>query len=202
MATLHNNPHALLQKEGISEKMLSADALHFLQLFDKAEAMAKKRPAAEALQKSAERAAEIVNGILQKDMIRINAELKNEVEETEKKVIKKAQSKKIVEKSSAVLDDLSLCREKLKEERKRKLASGEIPPRKKKTLVTKLRGELLKTVSLIPKNLKEDASVLERTQKAILKFLQDLKSIWGLNKIKPIEEEVKEKFKKLEENAA
>ena len=185
MTTLKDNPHALLKKEGISEKMLSADVLHFLQLFDKAEAMAKKHPAAEGLH-----------------IIRINAELKNEVEETEKKVIKKAQSKKIVEKSSAVLDDLSLCREKLKEERKRKLASGEIPPRKKKTLVTKLRGELLKTVSLIPKNLKEDASVLERTQRVILKFLHDLKSIWGLNKIKPIEEEVKEKFKKLEENAA
>ena len=202
MTTLKDNPHALLKKEGISEKMLSADVLHFLQLFDKAEAMAKKHPAAEGLQKSAERAAEIVTKAIQKDIIRINAELKNEVEETEKKVIKKAQSKKIVEKSSAVLDDLSLCREKLKEERKRKLASGEIPPRKKKTLVTKLRGELLKTVSLIPKNLKEDASVLERTQRVILKFLHDLKSIWGLNKIKPIEEEVKEKFKKLEENAA
>jgi len=56
----------------------------------------------------------------------------------------------------------------------------------------------VKTATLIPKNLKEDSTVIQRTQKAVLNFLNELKSIWGLNKIKPIQDEIKEKFKKLE----
>ena len=202
MSTSENNPRTLLENADISEKLLSKSALHYLSLFDKAQAVAKKHPKSGDLQKNVERATEIVNGALEKEILRIQNELKDEAEEIEKKVVKKAQSKKIVEKSNVVLDDLAECREKLKEDRKRKMESGEIKPRQKKTLVTKLRLELLRTVTLIPKNLKEDITVLEQTQKVILKFLNELKSIWGLNKIKPIQDELNEKFKKLEEKAA
>jgi hypothetical protein len=196
-----NNPRMLLSNAGISEKMLSDSAKHFLELFDKANALGIKHPASKDFRKNAERAGAIVMEVLEKELTALQTGLKNEVEENEKKVVKKAQSKKILDKSAVVLDDLANCREKLKEERKRKFESGEIKPRAKKTLVTKLRIELLKTVTLIPKNLKEDATVLERTQKVILTFLNELKSIWGLNKIKPIQDELEEKFKKLEEKA-
>lgn len=99
------------------------------------------------------------------------------------------------------MDDLAHCRKRLKEDRQRKIESGEIQPPKKKTLVTKLRQELVKTATLIPKSLKDDTAVIQKTQKAVLNFLNELKSIWGLNKIKGIQDEIKEKFKKLEENA-
>ncbi len=201
MATIKNNPYELLQKEGISSKLLGEKSVRTLELYDKAYALLNKHSNSKEIRESVEKAGKITIDVLKEDILRIQGELKNDVEETEKKEIKKAQSKKIIEKSAVILDDLVLCRERLKEDRKNKMASGEIPPRKKKTLVIRLRQELIKTAALIPKNLKEDISVIQRTQKAVLKFLNELKSIWGMNKIKPIQDELKEKFKKLEDDA-
>lgn len=201
MAKIKDNPNELLDKEGISKSMLGEKALKSLSLFDKANMLYEKRPTSKEFQEQAEKAGKITVDVIKKEIARIKSEVKNESEEKEKKEVKKAQSKKIVEKSEKVLDDLAFCRQKLKEDRKRKIESGEIQPPKKKTLVTKLRQELVRTVTLIPKNLKEDTDVIQRTQKAVLNFLNDLKGIWGLNKIKPIQDEIKEKFKKLEEKA-
>lgn len=201
MAKIKDNPNELLEKEGISKTMLSEKAVKTLELFNKANILFEKRPTSKEFQEQAEKAGKIASEVIKKEITRIKSEVKNEAEDKEKKEVKKAQSKKIVEKSEKVLDDLSLCRQKLKEDRQRKLESGEIQAPKKKTLVTKLRQELVRTATLIPKNLKENTDVIQKTQKAVLNFLNELKGIWGLNKIKPIQDEIKEKFKKLEEKA-
>ena len=202
MAKIKNNPNDLLEKEGISKSILSEKAIKSLELFNRANTLYEKRPTLKEAQEQAEKAGKIASEIIKKEIDRIKSEVKNEAEEKEKKEVKKVQSKRIIEKSEKILDDLSFCREKLKEDRKRKIESGEIQPPQKKTLVTKLRQELVRTATLIPKNLKEDASVIQRTQKAVLNFLNELKGIWGLNKIKTIQDEIKDKFKKLEEKAA
>ena len=202
MATVKNNPYEMLQDERISHKLLDEKSLRTLELYDQAYALLNKHPKSKELKESVEKAGKITMDVLKEDILRIKGELKSEVEEAEKAETRKAQSKKILEKSKVVLDDLSDCREKLKEDRRNKMESGEIKPRKKKTLVSRLRQELVKTATLIPKNLKEDLSVIQRTQKAVLKFLNELKSIWGMNKIKPIQDELKEKFKKLEDDAS
>ena len=202
MAKIKSNPNDLLEKEGISKTMLSDKAIKSLELFNRANVLYEKRPSLKEAQEQAEKAGKIASEVIKKEIERIKSEVKNEAEEKEKKEVKKVQSKKIVEKSEKILDDLTLCRQKLKEDRKRKIENGEIQPPKKKTLVTKLRQELVRTATLIPKNLKEDASVIKRTQKAVLNFLNELKGIWGLNKIKAIQDEINDKFKKLEENAA
>lgn len=201
MTKFKNNPYELLDKEDISKKMLSEKALLSLGLFDKAKMLYEKRPASKEFQENVETAGKITSEVIKKEIARIKVELKNEVEEAEKKEIKKVQSKKIVEKSEKVLDDLEICRQKLREDRKQKVESGEIKPPKKRTITTKLRQELVKTAGMIPKNLKGDTKVIQRTQKALLNFLTELKSIWGLNKIKPIQDELKAKFKKLEQEA-
>jgi len=201
MATVKNNPYGLLQKEGISQKLLGEKSVRTLEVYDKAFALLNKHANSKEMRESVEKAGKITIGVLNEDIQRIRQESKNEIEEAEKKQIKKIQSKKIIEKSDVVFDDLLECRKRLKEDRKNKIDSGEIKPRTKKTLVMKLRQELVKTATLIPKNLKEDLSVIQRTQKAVLKFLNELKSIWGMNKVKPIQDELKEKFKKLEDDA-
>lgn len=201
MATLKNNPYDLLEKEKISKKLLSDRALKGLSLFDETFTELEQFPNEKKLKKEAEEIGKEVSELLKEDIERIREETHDEIEENSKKETRKVQSKKVVEKAEKVLDDLSVCRQKLKEDRQRKIESGEIQPPKKKTLVTKLRQELVKTATLIPKNLKEDSDVIQRTQKAVLNFLNELKGIWGLNKIKPIQDEIKEKFKKLEEKA-
>lgn len=201
MATLKNNPYDLLEKEKISKKLLSDRALKGLSLFDETFAELEQFPNEKKLKKEAEEIGKEVTELLKEDIERIREETHDEIEENAKKETRKVQSKKVVEKAGKVLDDLSLCRQKLKDDRKRKIDSGEIQPPKKKTLVTKLRQELVRTATLIPKNLKEDPGVIQRTQKAVLNFLNELKGIWGLNKIKPIQDEIKDKFKKMEEKA-
>jgi hypothetical protein len=202
MATVKNNPYEMLQNERISHKLLGEKSLRTLELYDQAYALLNKHPKSKELKESVEKAGKITMDVIKEDILRIKGELKNETEEAEKAETRKAQSKKILEKSKVVLDDLSDCREKLKEDRRNKIESGEIKPRTKKTLVNRLRQELVKTATMIPKNLKEDLSVIQRTQKAVLKFLNELKSIWGMNKIKPIQDELKDKFKKMEDDAS
>ncbi|MGQ0827895.1 MAG: hypothetical protein ACT4ON_05830 [Bacteroidota bacterium] len=201
MATLKNNPYDLLEKEKISKKLLSDRVLKGLSIFDETLADLEQFPSDKKLKKEAEEIGKETIELVKEDIERIKEETHEEIEENEKKEARKVQSKKIVEKAENVLDDLAMCRKRLREDRQRKIESGEIQPPKKKTLVTKLRQELVKTATLIPKNLKEDSSVIQRTQKAVLNFLNELKGIWGLNKIKPIQDEIKEKFKKLEEQA-
>lgn len=198
---IKNNPYDLLEKESISKKLLSDTGQKSLQLFDKANKIHEEFPADSNIAAQAEKMGELAIQQIKKEMERLKSEMRDEKEEADKKQFRKAQSKKIVEKAEKVLDDLQLCRQRLREDRKQKIESGEIKPPKKKTLVTKLRQELVKTATLIPKKLKDDSDVIQRTQKAVLNFLSELKSIWGLNKIKPIQDEIKEKFKKLEEKA-
>lgn len=201
MATLKNNPYDLLEKEKISKKLLSERVLKGLSIFDETLADLEQFPGDKKLKKEAEEIGKETLELVKEDIERIKEETHDEIEENAKKETRKVQSKKVVEKAEQVLDDLAMCRQRLKEDRQRKIESGEIQPPKKKTLVTKLRQELVKTATLIPKNLKEDTTVIQKTQKAVLNFLNELKSIWGLNKIKAIQDDIKEKFKKLEESA-
>ncbi|MBS1635389.1 MAG: hypothetical protein JST26_05655 [Bacteroidetes bacterium] len=198
---LKNDPYELLKKENISKKLLSENALRGLSIFDDTLKDVKEFPGDKKLKSEAEKIGEQIVELIKEDISRIQKETCDEVEEGKKKETRRVHSKKIVEKAEKVLDDLSMCRQRLREDRQKRIDSGEIKAPKKKTLVTKLRQELVKTATLIPKNLKEDASVIERTQKAVLSFLTELKNIWGLNKIKPIQDEIKEKFKKLRDQA-
>lgn len=199
---IKNNPYELLEKEGIAKNLLSETGLKSLQLFDKAKKIHEEFPKSKEVASQAEKMGELSIDRLKKEFEIIKASMIDEKEEAVKKEMKKSQSKKMIEKAEKVLDDLQLCRQRLREDRKRKIESGEIKPPKKKTLVAKLRQELVKTATLIPQKLKDDSDVIQRTQKAVLNFLNELKSIWGLNRIKPIQDEIKEKFKKLEQEAA
>jgi len=199
MKALKNNPYDLLEEEHIPKNLLTEKTLNMLTVFDETFEDIKKHPENEIMRKMGEDIGQKICELVIEDIQQIKAEAKNEIEEEEKTHAKKQRSKKIKEKATVILDDLDICRQKLKEDRKRKVESGEIQPPKKKTLVTKLRLELIKTASLIPEKLKDDENVIKRTQRAVLNFLNELKSIWGLNKIKPIEDDIKEKFKKLEE---
>lgn len=202
MANIKNNPYLLLEQEGISPRMLGDKASQALSLFDKAALLHNKRPDVKELRDQADKAGQIASGVILKEIEQIRSTARNDIEETHLKTVKKAQSRMITEKSEQVLDDLALCRKRLKEDRQKKIESGEIAKPKKKTLVTKLREELLKIVGLIPEKLKEDEAVISRTEKAVLKFLNELKGIWGINKIKPIEDDINEKVNKLREQAA
>ena len=53
----------------------------------------------------------------------------------------------------------------------------------------------------MPIKVKEDKEKIEQTEKAVKKFLSELKKIWGLNKIQQLQQEIEEKFEKLKDKA-
>lgn len=201
MISLKNNPHDLLAKEKVDVSSLSERAKEGIQLFDETFEDFKNLPSDKHLLQMAEEIGKEVCEVVKEEVEELRAQARESMQVEEKKQIHQAKSKDTVQKAEKTLDTLSICREKLREDRKRKMASGEIQAPKKKTLTTKLRTDLLHFAVLIPKKLRDDPDVIERTQKAILRFLSELKSIWGLDKIKPITDEIREKFRKLEEAA-
>lgn len=202
MVTLKNNPYDILKKERIDKSQLSDRVLKGLVIFDDTLDDLNKYPKDRQMKKAAEEIGAGVCELLNGDIERIRQDSYDEEEEKGKKATRKAQSKTIIAKAEKTLDDLTLCRQRLKEDRQKKIESGEIKPPRKKTLATKLRAELVKMATLIPAKLKDDVTVIQKTRKAVLNFLTELKAIWGLDKIKPIQEEIIQKFDKLEENAS
>jgi hypothetical protein len=195
MATI--NPDELLEKEGISKSLLSERGKKALQVFEQTRELAKKHPNSTEMQSQLEKMRGMANKEISTEIERIKKETVNEQEQAHQHEIKKAHSKKVREHSEKVIDDLSICRERLREDRRKKIESGEITPPKKKTLTTKLKDDMSKIAALIPEKLKDNPDVIKRTEKAVMNFLNELKKIWGLNKIKAIETEIKVKFNKL-----
>ena len=197
---MKNNPYTLLEAEEIAIGTLSDAAKKSILLFDKAKAIADRNPKSKELNASVEKAGTICIDLLKKEIPKIKSKWISQAEEAKKQEIKKSQSKEIVKKSEVVLDELAICRKKLKEDRLQKIASGEIQAPKKKTLITKLKAELLKFGRFIPEKMKNNPDILKQTQKATEAYLAKLKAIWGLNKVEPIAEALKAQFEKLEEN--
>lgn len=198
---IKNNPYDFLARAGVDQKMLGAEAKEALQLFKETMTDFEAYPDNEDLKKQVESVGKSVIELIEKDVQRIAGEAEQTEVQSEKHKVKKHQSKKTIEKTERTFDDLDLCRERLRDDRRKKVESGEIAKPKKKTLTTKLRLDLVKIVMLIPKNLKDDADVLTKTRRAILKFLTELKGIWGLDRIKPIEDDLNKRFEKLEDEA-
>ncbi len=198
---IKNNPYDLLKKAGIKPDLMDQAGKRALQAFDDTVKDIEADPDATELKSAAEQLGAEVCSIIEENIQRINGEAELTEAHSETQKVKKHQSNKSIEKANRTLNDLELCRQRLRDDRRKKIESGEIQKPRKKTLTTKLRLELLKMTNLIPKKLKEDTDVLNKTRKAIMKFLNELKAIWGLDRIKPIEDDLIKRFAKLESEA-
>ncbi len=110
----------------------------------------------------------------------------------------KATSKKTLEELKKLSPKLEACRAVIREHnRKKREAMGTKP---KKTRYTKLKEKLLTLVSLIPDNLKDDASVQQKTETILLNTHTRLVEAWGMSKLKAKHgaEAIKDKFEAME----
>ncbi len=198
---IKNDPYKILKQSAVAKNLLSDKTKEALEIYDETIEGLTEFPKDKSLKEMAEKIGKAAIEVLSEDIDQIKSDLKDEVSETEKKRIQKAQSKKVVEKADKTMDYLTECRTKLREERKRKQESGEIKAPVKKKLTTKLKDNMKKIIVMMPKSVKEDEKKITRTEHAVQIFLSDLKCIWGMNKIKPIEQELKEKFEQLKDKA-
>lgn len=198
---IKNDPYVLLKESGVARKLLSDKAKEALSIYDETIEGLKEFPNDKSLKDMAEQIGKAALEVLEQDIEQIKKDIKDDETTKEKKRVQKAQSKKIVEKADKTMDYLAECRTKLREDRKRKIASGEIKAPVKKKLTTKLKEAMKKIIGMMPKAVQKDEQKITRTEHAVQIFLSELKCIWGMNKIKPIEDELKEKFDDLKEKA-
>ncbi|MBN4062180.1 hypothetical protein JYU20_03175, partial [Bacteroidales bacterium AH-315-I05] len=193
------NPEELLKKEGITEEQLSETGKEALHLFYEAVNLSKMYPDNKDLEAQAEQVGEEALKVIREDIQRIKAQSQGKEEEIKKKETRKKRSKEVMDEVKISADQAANCRKTLRDFNKQQRESGKVKPPKKKTITTRLRGSLKSIVNMIPKAKKEDVDVLKKTEKAINRFVSDLKEIWDINKVKVIEDELKEKFEDLKE---
>ncbi len=132
MIVIKNNPFVFLDKSGIDPKLLSADSREGLELFKDTMTDFEIMPNDENLKKQVEEIGKSVIEILEKDIKRIKGEAVESEQENEKHQVKKHQSKKTIERTDRTFDDLELCRQRLRDDRRQKVESGEIAKPKKR----------------------------------------------------------------------
>lgn len=201
MKGIKNDPYALLKKEGVAKNLLSDIAKDALVEYDGLIEELKDFPTDKNLLDTAEKIGKVTIEVLQEEIEGMRLQQEQKEEDTNKKKQRELQSKAILEKSEKSIDYLSECKAKLREERKHKLETGEIKTPVKKKLTTKLKEILQRIPGLMPPGLKSDKQKIEATEKALRKFLFELKKIWGMNKIKMIEDGIGDKIDKLKQAA-
>jgi len=186
---IENDVEKYLKKHGIKEKDLNEVAKKALQVYQKIKAIYERNPDNPIMKENTER-----NG---KEVIAlITEELKDK---TKSPALRKkaatafskmrSKSLKQVKKSEKAMDELELCRVKLKEDRKRKVESGEIKAPKKKSRVTKVKESFTRILKLMPST---DEKVIEKSEQLLRKCATELFKINGLNRVQVVTKELEE----------
>ena len=206
---IQKDPYVLLEKEQVAKSLLSDKVKEVLSEYDDAvtdllsvaEDKSLKSSQLKGFKDAVEQMGEIATEMIEEELLNKREAHKKKEEDAEKKQQRALQSKEILEKSKRSIDYLLECRMKLREERKHKLETGEIKSPVKKKLTTKIKELLSRVAGMMPQPLKDDSEKIEATEKAVKRFLMELKKIWGINKIKRVQEGIEEKFDKLKEAA-
>lgn len=184
---LKNDVEAYLKKHGIKEGDLNELAQKAITVFKKVKALYEKHPENEMMQKSAEQ-----NGRDAIDLVTKELKDKTNSPKIRKQAAKafteiRKKSLKQVKKVDKAIDELEQCRLKLKEDRKKKVESGEIKPPKKKSRVTKVKESFTRILKLMPS---EDGKVIEKSEQLLRKCATELFEINGLNKVQVVVKEL------------
>lgn len=194
----------LLEAAGMTTEELGEQGKAILALYEETIDLQQRNPKEKSIQETATATLKQVEAAMEK-LIGLVKDQKEKGEEEQAKAEKKKEERekrslKVVETvEQEILPDLEACRARIREYNKEQKANAE--PKPKKTRITKLKERLLSIASLIPEELKDDAKILEKTERILLDALHELKDVWGMSRIHPAEKAIKEKFEQLEEKA-
>ena len=100
---------------------------------------------------------------------------------------------KVVKKTDDVKSNLDECRKVIREDRKQKLASGEIKKAKKKTRTTKMMELFTKILKLCPS---DDPKVINEAEKEMKSFARKMFKLYGLTRIEAYAKAIEETMNK------
>lgn len=204
MKQLPQTPEMLLSEAGITAEELGNDGPKLVRMHQRMVELGKQHPNDEAFQTKSREGIERTIRQLRKLIQEFKAKTLSKEQKTEKKQkevkAKKEKSREVFRKvTEEIGPDLEKCRTALREYRKQVAATQ--GPKPKKTRITKLKERLLGLIALIPKEMKEDDQILDKTEDILLDTLHRLTDLWGMTRIHPAEKAIEEKFDNLEEKA-
>lgn len=99
--------------------------------------------------------------------------------------------------------DIDACREKIREEnrRKREIREAEEGPKPKVSTVVRLQRKILGILSVMPKQKKHDPKALQVTETMLSDLLVGLGEAWGLKISKKVQKEGQDKFNDLNQKS-
>lgn len=196
------NPLLYLEKQGIDKSRLSAQLQEAIAEFEAGLEDLKTAPDYMSdsdvvnLKAQAENLGEDVLDWLKEEAAALESDEQQAVKAEKKRANTKARSESAKKKAQQLTDEIAYCKKKVREWNK----ENRKPP-KRKSLIEKLTGRLPGLLNLMPDKLKKDEALVRKTGKLFKKFINDLKDLWDLNKILPVEEAVEAKVVKLEKAA-
>ena len=170
---LENDVEKYLKKQGIKGEDLNEAATRAFTIYKKIKEIYERNPNDKNIKQNAEK-----NG---KDVIElIKLELSDKVNSKE---LRKKAAQAFTEKRKGSLKQLI----RLREDRKQKVASGELKPPVKKSRVTKVKESFIRILKLMPS---EDQKVIDQSEQLLRKCATELFKINGMNKIQTIIKEL------------
>ena len=188
-----------LKKEGVKKEQLNEQAIRAITAYEGIKKLQEKHPKDEDFKKKVEVAQSKAKEWVDKSLKEVKSTTEERKTKAQSKRAKRSESMKVVSKTKDVKLNLEECRAAIREERKRKVESGEIKPPKKKTRTTLIQELCVRLLKLCPS---DDPKDVEAAEKEIMAFARKLMKLYGLTKIQPIEKKVAEaaeKLKKTEE---
>jgi hypothetical protein len=184
---LKNDVEKYLKANGIKEGDLNETATRAFTIYKKIKAIHERNPDDQIMKQNAEK-----NGNDVIELIKRELSDKTNSPELRKKaakaITKKRQgSLKQLKKSEKAVGELEQCRVKLREDRKQKLASGEIKSPVRKSRVTKVKESFTRILKLMPS---EDQKVIDQSEQLLRKCATELFKINEMNKIQVVVKEL------------
>mgnify|MGYP000103167545 CR=1 FL=1 len=184
---MKNDAEEYLKKEGIAEDKLGTISQKALHVFKQLKALHLKDPGNEAIKEKAEQSGLNTIQIIQRE----SPPTPNKGEEAKKEKPQKSKADQVKEETPKVLDKLEKCKILIKEERKRKIASGEIKAPKKTTRYTKIKNAFVRILKLMPS---ENTKELKGSYNQLLAAAQSVFKLHGLKQAHLIEKELREVY--------
>jgi hypothetical protein len=194
-----NDLRGYLENEGVTPAQLSEKAKKAIDIFYKMKQISDRHPDNKDMISNANKTRDAAMKILEGEVKKINTTTKARKSEATEKSAQRSKSLRIVEVTSEVKSNLDECRKVIREDRKKKMESGEIKAPKKKMRTTKMMELFDRVLKLCPS---EDAKVIAEAEEELKSVAKKMFKLYGFNRIESVVKTLEETSKKKQEKVS
>jgi hypothetical protein len=193
-----NDLRGYLEGESVTSSQLSEKAKKAIDIFYKMKTISDRHPDNKDMISNANKARDAATKILEAEVKKIKSITTERKSKATEKRTQRSESLKVVKETSEIKSSLDECRKVIREDRKKRVQSGEIKPPKKKTRTTKMMELFDKVLKLCPS---DDPKIIAKAEKELTSLAQSMFKLYGLNRIESVVSALEETSKKKQDRA-